>query len=446
MGIREFAMLAVSISATALAARSSAQPITGDLVLNTVNASPSAVQSGDSIRVDFSIFNAGPGTAQISGYTVLVDGSPQITRSQIFTTFSQGSGTSYTEFVTAPTVPSGATVGIDVEVVISEVGNINTSNNSGIDFVTVSNPLPDITFFTPTGWSGPAVLSTTPGTTTSSATFTDTDTLYLDFAVINAGGDMPSGGISVRATLDGSIPISVPTPLPGLSSGDTDLKLDSTLGPLTPGNHTILIELDHINSITEQSETNNSLLLQFAVESSAPDTDLAPYTPPGWPAALYATDTQASPVPASTFETGQDVFVYGAFANYGTDPAGNYTVAILVDGAPFASGTFGQFNPDAFELPIVFNAPGQYTFTMQLDSLNAISETNENNNEESIVLTVTDPPCPPDVNNDGVVDNGDISDFIALFLAQDPASDFTGDGIIDNGDIGAFIAAFLAGC
>jgi|GEM_PF-2684681 len=55
-------------------------------------------------------------------------------------------------------------------------------------------------------------------------------------------------------------------------------------------------------------------------------------------------------------------------------------------------------------------------------------------------------PCPPDVNNDGVVDNGDISDFIALFLAQDPAADFTGDGIIDNGDIGAFIAAFLSGC
>ena len=55
-------------------------------------------------------------------------------------------------------------------------------------------------------------------------------------------------------------------------------------------------------------------------------------------------------------------------------------------------------------------------------------------------------PCDADVNGDGIVDNGDIGAFIALFLAQDLAADFTGDGIIDNGDISAFVAAFIAGC
>ncbi|MFG0306707.1 MAG: M1 family aminopeptidase [Phycisphaerales bacterium JB040] len=54
--------------------------------------------------------------------------------------------------------------------------------------------------------------------------------------------------------------------------------------------------------------------------------------------------------------------------------------------------------------------------------------------------------CPADINADGVVDNGDIGAFVALFLAQDLAADFTGDGIVDNGDIGAFVAQFLAGC
>ncbi|MFG0306711.1 MAG: GC-type dockerin domain-anchored protein [Phycisphaerales bacterium JB040] len=79
------------------------------------------------------------------------------------------------------------------------------------------------------------------------------------------------------------------------------------------------------------------------------------------------------------------------------------------------------------------------------------------------VVTVTDPlgradllaaafdffalaPCPADTNSDGILDNGDISAFVALFLAGDPAADFTGDGILDNGDISAFVAAFLAGC
>jgi len=56
------------------------------------------------------------------------------------------------------------------------------------------------------------------------------------------------------------------------------------------------------------------------------------------------------------------------------------------------------------------------------------------------------PPCPADVNNDGVLDNADIGDFVGYYLSSDPASDFNNDGVIDNGDIGAFVTAFLAGC
>ncbi|MFG0306774.1 MAG: GC-type dockerin domain-anchored protein [Phycisphaerales bacterium JB040] len=55
-------------------------------------------------------------------------------------------------------------------------------------------------------------------------------------------------------------------------------------------------------------------------------------------------------------------------------------------------------------------------------------------------------PCAADVNGDGVLDNGDIGAFVALFLASDLAADFNADGILDNGDIGAFVASFLAGC
>jgi|GEM_PF-2441850 len=67
---------------------------------------------------------------------------------------------------------------------------------------------------------------------------------------------------------------------------------------------------------------------------------------------------------------------------------------------------------------------------------------------EDWIIANTTPPetCDPDVNGDGVLDNGDISAFVVLFLAGDLAADFTGDGILDNGDIGAFVTAFLAGC
>jgi len=65
------------------------------------------------------------------------------------------------------------------------------------------------------------------------------------------------------------------------------------------------------------------------------------------------------------------------------------------------------------------------------------------------VLAVCDaggPVCTPDVNGDGVLDNGDIGAFVALFLAGDLGADFNGDGIIDNGDIGSFVGAFQTGC
>jgi len=56
------------------------------------------------------------------------------------------------------------------------------------------------------------------------------------------------------------------------------------------------------------------------------------------------------------------------------------------------------------------------------------------------------PPCPADINGDGILDNGDIGTFVQAFLTGSPAADFNGDGFLDNGDIGSFVAAFLFGC
>jgi len=67
----------------------------------------------------------------------------------------------------------------------------------------------------------------------------------------------------------------------------------------------------------------------------------------------------------------------------------------------------------------------------------------DNNNG---VLDSCETVCTPDLNGDGVLDNGDLGAFVTLFLNADPAADFTGDGILDNGDISAFVTAYLAGC
>ncbi|MFG0305516.1 MAG: family 16 glycosylhydrolase [Phycisphaerales bacterium JB040] len=54
--------------------------------------------------------------------------------------------------------------------------------------------------------------------------------------------------------------------------------------------------------------------------------------------------------------------------------------------------------------------------------------------------------CEADTNGDGILDNGDIGYFVALFLGGAPSADFNADGILDNGDIGAFVQAYLSGC
>ncbi|MFG0306962.1 MAG: GC-type dockerin domain-anchored protein [Phycisphaerales bacterium JB040] len=54
--------------------------------------------------------------------------------------------------------------------------------------------------------------------------------------------------------------------------------------------------------------------------------------------------------------------------------------------------------------------------------------------------------CTPDLNGDGVLDNGDIAAFVSAFFASDLAADFNADGVLDNGDITSFVSAFLAGC
>lgn len=45
-----------------------------------------------------------------------------------------------------------------------------------------------------------------------------------------------------------------------------------------------------------------------------------------------------------------------------------------------------------------------------------------------------------------MLDNGDITDFISLFITGDPSADFNNDGFLDNGDILAFVTQFIAGC
>lgn len=66
---------------------------------------------------------------------------------------------------------------------------------------------------------------------------------------------------------------------------------------------------------------------------------------------------------------------------------------------------------------------------------------------DAVSLQVVDcEVCPADLTGDGNLDFFDVSSFLTLYNAQDPAADFNGDGNFDFFDVSAFLGAFNAGC
>ncbi|MGQ0627768.1 MAG: DVUA0089 family protein, partial [Phycisphaerales bacterium] len=62
----------------------------------------------------------------------------------------------------------------------------------------------------------------------------------------------------------------------------------------------------------------------------------------------------------------------------------------------------------------------------------------------------TTPPCRIDFNNDGIVEPGDLDDFITYFFSdlesERAMCDFNNDGLVEPGDLDDFITAFFEGC
>ncbi|MFG0306667.1 MAG: PQQ-dependent sugar dehydrogenase [Phycisphaerales bacterium JB040] len=107
-----------------------------------------------------------------------------------------------------------------------------------------------------------------------------------------------------------------------------------------------------------------------------------------------------------------------------------------------------QIGPGGFELTSFGEdlAGEMYMALYGSGELRRIVSANPVDDNNNGVADSCETVCTPDINADGVLDNGDLNAFVTLFLDSDLAADFTGDGILDNGDIGAFVTAYLAGC
>ena len=115
---------------------------------------------------------------------------------------------------------------------------------------------PNLTPYKPASWSDRIVVSKTTGTNTDSLPFYTTDTLYVDWAVINNGTGATSATFYTRLYVDTVEKQSWYTP-PPLNVNYYLSATDYSIGTLSAGTHTIKIVADSTNAIGESNEADN---------------------------------------------------------------------------------------------------------------------------------------------------------------------------------------------
>lgn len=112
------------------------------------------------------------------------------------------------------------------------------------------------------------------------------------------------------------------------------------------------------------------------------------------------------------------------------DPGDTFTV-VNNDGVDPVVGEFAGM-PEGTVITL-YDGPDDYDY--------AISYVGGDGND--VVLQVA---CPADITGDGILDGGDLTAFVAFYLAGDLTADLNNDGVLDGGDINTLVTSYIAGC
>jgi FlgD Ig-like domain/CARDB len=158
---------------------------------------------------------------------------------------------------------------------------------------------PNLTSYTPSGWSGPIVPSSVPFTTTTGTLYSG-QTTYVDFAIRNASGTAATNGFWVDYYLDNVYQSS--DFVSGLAGNTAFTRTDLSLSVASSGNHVLKMVIDPFDAVTESTEGDNVYEQTFF------------WNPPPYPDLIVQSVTVTPPSP--TVSTTADVSV--TIKNQGT--------------------------------------------------------------------------------------------------------------------------------
>ena len=133
---------------------------------------------------------------------------------------------------------------------------------------------PNLTPLQPPGWSDKIVIANVMGTSTDSSGLLPSDTLYVDWAVVNNGSTSVDAGYTTELYVDdvlrNSWSSSPPVPV-----NSYRFATDYNLGSLSAGTHTIRIRADSGGVISESNENDNEYTKTISIGGS-PEIRISP--------------------------------------------------------------------------------------------------------------------------------------------------------------------------
>jgi hypothetical protein len=208
------------------------------------------------------------GTAPLASFSFSPP-SPVVGQTVSFTDTSTGAPTSWSWNLGDGT----STTAQNPTKTFSTAGNYTVSltasnsfgSSSSSHMVTVGPAaLPNLTPYQPSGWSAQIVVARAPGQLVDSPALAPTDTLYVSWAVANAGTAPTQASFLTELYVDGRLSQTWRTDPPLNPNFYTHVN-DFSIGFLPAGTHTLRIKTGSANAIAESNETDNEFTKSFAI-------------------------------------------------------------------------------------------------------------------------------------------------------------------------------------
>jgi hypothetical protein len=239
-------------------------------------------------------------------------------------------------------------------------------------------PQPNLTYGTPSGWSGPIVPSSVQFTHTVNTLYTNQPT-YIDFAVRNIAA-------STTETFFTDLYVDAVWInwfyTYGLASGAWSLVDDVSHTVSTPGEHTLRIEIDPVDWVEEENELDNIFIDTFTWINPVNLPNLTYTTPSGWSGPIVPSDKQETHWVGQLYSN-QPTYIDWAIKNTGTASAGPFFTRLLVDGGSVQSWYIPSLAAGDTKTQEDFQYTldaGNHTLRLEIDFYNDVAESNENDN------------------------------------------------------------------